>query len=482
MNLGDLNIDVDEHGRVNQSDYNLNKVTEALAHISPSMCLAKFTQVTMHLGTGQVHSCHHPVPHKIPLDELKENPAALFNTTILKAARTEMLNGKRPGECDYCWRIEDNKNLSDRHLKSTEDWAILEYDNIAKSKGDDIFKPTYLEVSFGNTCNMKCAYCGPEFSSKWVEELKQHGPIKVTDGKDTEDQWVQGWQDLDNLVIPNREHNPYIDAFWEWFPEIYPKLRHFRITGGEPLLNKNTLRSLDYVVAHPSDKLEISINTNLSVPDQIWDNFLEKIKILEKDVNFKKITIFTSFESWGSRAEYARTGIEFDNVLKRINQLLDETSVRVTVMAAYNLFAITSFKQVLEHVLKLKNKHNTRRSRIGIDIPYVRHPQLLDAQYCDDGLLAYIKECLEFMEANVNDDNCGWKFEPYEVKKLERILMNRVNFKYTEESVLEINKMRAKFYDFVNALDKRRNVNFLETFPEMTDFYNACAQQKKDMQ
>ena len=231
MKFNDLNIDFDDHGRVNQSDYNLNKVVGALDHVSPSLCLAKFTQVTMHLGTGQVHSCHHPIPHKIPLDELKETPAALFNTAILKTARQEMLNGKRPAECDYCWRIEDNKNksLSDRHLKSTEEWAITEYDNIVNSSGNEFFKPTYLEVSFGNTCNMKCVYCGPEFSSKWAEELKQQGPIKITDGPG-EEQWLQGWQDLDNLVIPNRNHNPYIDAFWQWFPEIYPTLRHYRIT------------------------------------------------------------------------------------------------------------------------------------------------------------------------------------------------------------------------------------------------------------
>jgi len=477
MKFNDLNIDFDDHGRVNQSDYNLNKVVGALDHVSPSLCLAKFTQVTMHLGTGQVHSCHHPIPHKIPLDELKETPAALFNTAILKTARQEMLNGKRPAECDYCWRIEDNKNksLSDRHLKSTEEWAITEYDNIVNSSGNEFFKPTYLEVSFGNTCNMKCVYCGPEFSSKWAEELKQQGPIKITDGPG-EEQWLQGWQDLDNLVIPNRNHNPYIDAFWQWFPEIYPTLRHYRITGGEPLLNKNTLRSLDYVIDNPTDNLEISINTNLSVPDQIWNKFIEKIKKLEKDAKFKKITIFTSFESWGDRAAYARTGIEFNDVINRTNQLLEETSVRVVVMAAYNLLAITSFKEVLEHLLFLKNKYNTGRSRVGIDIPYVRYPQCLDVQYCDDSLIEYIQDCYNFMNDNVNNDTCGYKFEPYEVKKLERILKNRLNFKYDKN---EINIMRAKFYDFVNALDKRRGMNFLETFPEMENFYRICAESKK---
>ena len=43
---------------------------------------------------------------------------------------------------------------------------------------------------------------------------------------------------------------------------------HLVITGGEPLLNKNTLKSLDYLIQNPKDDLELSINSNLSVPER----------------------------------------------------------------------------------------------------------------------------------------------------------------------------------------------------------------------
>ena len=87
-------------------------------------CLAKWTQVTIHLQTGETHSCHHPTPHKIPLTELKRNPSALHNTKFKKQKRKEMLEGKRPKECDYCWNVEDNSNeFSDRIYKSNEPWS-----------------------------------------------------------------------------------------------------------------------------------------------------------------------------------------------------------------------------------------------------------------------------------------------------------------------------------------------------------------------
>jgi organic radical activating enzyme len=490
----DLKLQTYSDGRILQNEQNLKQVMSGLDSVSSSLCLAKFTQVTMHLGSGLVHSCHHPKQHRIPLEELDKNPAALFNTTVLKAARKEMLNSQRPAECDYCWRIEDQKNLSDRHLKSSEDWAIKEYDSIINSTGDEIFKPTYLEVSFGNACNLKCVYCGPEFSSKWVEEIKSQGPIKISDGNGGE-QWVQGWQDLDSISIPNREHNPYIEAFWKWFPEIYPTLKHYRITGGEPLLNKNTLKSLDYVIQNPREDLELSINTNLSVPEKTWNDFLNKLINLEKSANFKKITIYTSLESWESKAEYARSELNFNLLKSRFEELLEKTSARCVVMATYNILAITSFKDVLEWILILKKqynynpkrglilkdtnydirKNNTVESknsfRVGIDIPYLRHPSFLDAQHCDENLLKnYMIPCLEFMIDNTSDNpyKMHLSFEKYELEKFQRIVENRLYFKGQSD----VN--RAKFFDFINSIDKRRNINFIETFPEMENYYNLC--------
>ena len=68
-------------------------VKEKLNNVGCGMCLAKWTQVTMHLHNGMTHSCHHPSPHKIPLSEIKSNPSALHNTKHKKFRRKEMLEG-----------------------------------------------------------------------------------------------------------------------------------------------------------------------------------------------------------------------------------------------------------------------------------------------------------------------------------------------------------------------------------------------------
>lgn len=458
------------NGSIVKNEKNLLKFKESLDAIGQGFCLAKFTQVTMHLGTGLVHSCHHPKAHKIPLEGLSENPSKLFNTSILKAARHEMLSNKKPSECDYCWRIEQTGNLSDRVYKSFEEWAFKKYNDIVNSTNNETFKPTYLEVSFGNTCNLNCVYCGPEFSSKWVEDLKQKGPLKVKDHLGNE-QWVQGWQDLDSLAIPNRLENPYINAFWKWFPEIYSNLSHYRITGGEPLLNKNTMRSLDYIIENSRHDLELSINTNLSVPEKIWNKFIEKLKVLENK-NFKKITIYTSIESWNEQAEYARSGLSVSLLKTRLEKLMQLTNVRCTIMSTFNLLAITSFQKLLEWVFLLKTTYNTANTvRLGIDIPYLRYPNCLDVKFATTDLVNdYIQPCLEFIKANIAIFNHNG-FEDYEYQKFNRIVENIKNIYINEEDILS---NRSKFYYFVNEIDSRKKTNFQDIFPEMMDFYLLC--------
>lgn len=74
--------------------------------------------------------------------------------------------------------------------------------------------------------------------------------------------------------------------------------------------------------------------------------------------------------------------------------------------------------------------------------------------------------CLEFMSSNASHSTFTYHlgFEPYEIEKFERIVSNRLyfnNINNIEKNKNLIVKFRAKFYDFINELDNRRNTNFL---------------------
>ena len=134
-----------------------NKARLELDKVSDTMCLAKWMQTSLHLTTGMTNSCYHPPLHKIDVEQIKNNPSKLHNTDEKKMQRDQMLKGKRPAGCSYCWKLEDNKQMSDRFYRSGEPWAMDNYSNILKNPHADVV-PTNVEVDFSSACNFKCSY------------------------------------------------------------------------------------------------------------------------------------------------------------------------------------------------------------------------------------------------------------------------------------------------------------------------------------
>jgi len=175
------------------------------SQLGPALCLAKWKQVSLHLATGLNNSCYHPPLHKISVEEIGRDPGALHNTSHKKQQRMLMLRGERPAECQYCWNMEDLGHLSDRHYRSGEPWAAVDFDKIKNSTGDENVVPSYVEVNFNHACNLKCSYCSPQFSSSWDDEVGRFGGYP-TSTVHNDPSHFSGRR----RPIPVREHNPYV--------------------------------------------------------------------------------------------------------------------------------------------------------------------------------------------------------------------------------------------------------------------------------
>jgi organic radical activating enzyme len=461
----------------------LHNTKAELDSVSNSFCVAKWKQVTMHLQNGHTHSCHHPKPHVVPLDEIKINPTALHNSEFKKHQRRLMLEGVRPSECDYCWRVEDSNNratddsqsiYSDRIYKSADKWALPFIQDIVNKPWDDNVDPSYVEVSFGNVCNFKCSYCAPHISSQWMEEIERFGAYPTSTSFNNLE-WLKS-QNM--LPIPNREENPYVDAFWEWWPKMYNNLQHFRITGGEPLLNKNTFKVLDYIIENPNPNLEVSINTNMNPPDELFDKFLEKVKIIINEKKLKKFKLFTSAEAHGKQSEYIRFGMDYDKWLSNIHRTFKEIpSITFTVMSTYNILSLTTYTKFLDDILHIKRRyvsHDTNSNPMLLDIPYLRYPDHQAIFIMEPEMISRLFDQVTHMYQNLEyknwygTANCG--FYEHEADKLKRIYNIMKDYKPNEWT----NNNRKDFVKFVDEHDHRRGTNFLETFPELGEFYNRC--------
>lgn len=453
----------------------VKKFSNQLDAVSPSFCLAKWKQVTLHLQTGHNHSCHHPKTHKTPLEELKANPSALHNTEFKKQQRDLMLQGQRPLECDYCWRVEDsspNKQvLSDRYTKSYEPWAQDFMQEVLDKRNENI-NPSYMEVSFSNVCNFKCSYCAPEISSKWMEEIKQYGAYPTS----TQFNNLENVERQNKMPIPHKDPNPYVDAFWEWWPELYKDLRVFRITGGEPLMAKDTFKVLDYIIENPNPEIKININSNLCVPKDILDKFIEKAKRIQDKQLIKEFQVYTSCEAKGSRAEYIRHGLDYNQWLDNCRRILSEIpNSKLTNMATYNALSVTSFQEFMQDWLQLRREFMTgpeRRNPISLDVSYLRWPWHQNIFILPKPYIKMIESQVTWMYHNKEVGDwpplCGNGFYDHEINRMKRIYYVA---KQGADQSFSVKQSQQDFVKFVDEHDKRRGTNFLHTFPEMAGLY-----------
>ena len=465
--------------------YTANK--KRLDKVGCGFCLAKWTQVTIHLHTGRNHSCHHPATHPIPVHEVKRNPSALHNTLHKKRRRREMLTGKRPKECDYCWNVEDNsKEYSDRIYKSSESWSRPFYKEIVDTPWNADYFPKYVEVSFSNVCNFKCSYCGPSYSSQWVAESAKHGPYPTT----TKFNGLDHLKEIGEMPIHHKEHNPYVEAFWKWWPDLYHNLHTFRMTGGEPLLSKDVWKVLDYIekTDNPNRMLKLSINTNLGAEDRLIDKLIKKINRIRDEQRCEEFVIFTSVDGWGKQAEYGRNGLEFDRWWNNVRKILSKCpTVSIGLMSTYNALSVFSFPKLIKEVYELKKEFaSTDRdwvSSVFLDASYLRYPthqtiQVLGGEFADlvkkQGEM--VKELREVFHQDINENGVSYGFTDVEIGKITRLY----DWMIAPQDENQLLTNQKNFYRFFNAHDERRGTNFLKTFPELKEFYNKCKELNND--
>ena len=449
-------------------------IKDKLDTVSPSLCLAKWKQVSLHLTTGMNNSCYHPPLHVIPVEEIKRKPGALHNTEYKKTQRKLMLSGTRPEECSYCWAMEDNNKLSDRHYRSGEPWAAKDFDVIAKSRGDEDAIPSYVEVNFNSACNLRCSYCSPQFSSSWMDEAQSMGAFP-TSTPHNDPAYFTGQR----RPIPNREYNPYVEAFWSWWPELYPELEHFRMTGGEPLLDKNTYRVFDYVLANPNPKLHLNVTSNFSVDEKSWQRYKGYVKQLCDDNNphVEHFMQYVSLDAMFERAEYIRNGLNFPLLWDRVNQFLNEIPGRssITFIITMNNLSVSTFEYLMTAILGLRQIYSNHYQRVWFDTPVLRTPSWQSMQLLPESYADHLEEVWVYMLKHVETEEKRFKgFKDYELSRLDRdIAWMRDGSKLDPEYV---KRSKADFYRFFAEHDRRRNTNFLETFPEMRSWWEECRQ------
>jgi organic radical activating enzyme len=446
------------------------QMKDRLAQVSPSLCLAKWKQVSLHLTTGWNNSCYHPPLHRIPIEEIKINPSALHNTSHKKEQRKLMLEGKRPSECSYCWTIEDAGNLSDRHYRSGEPWAAEAFSAVTNQPWDQDIIPSYVEVNFNHNCNLKCSYCSPQYSTAWEDEANKHGswPTAVPHNDPI---YFKG----DRKPIPFKDYNPYVEAFWEWWPTLYPELKHFRMTGGEPLMDKNTYRVFDYVLANPKPDLHLNVTSNFSVDEKLWQKYKAYVKQICEGDNVEHFMQYVSIDTFGDQAEYIRHGLDYALLWDRVNQFLNEIPNKssITFIITMTNLNVVGLSHLLAGIHGLRQIYSNTYQRVWFDTPLLRTPKWMSMQLLPEPYIDKLEHLWCWMLKWIETEETRFKgFKDYELQRLQRDIDWMQEGKKLDPEY--VRQQQADFYRFFNEHDRRRGTNFLKTFPEMKEWWEIC--------
>ena len=171
-----------------------------------------------------------------------------------------------------------------------------------------------------------------------------------------------------------------------------------------------------------------------------------------------------------------------DRFWKNVDKFLEYVpKASITLMATYNLMSVSTYDHVINNVFEMKKKHyNGKRYRdyaIILDTAYLRHPEFLQIRLLSTRWIDKIEKDIELMDSMSDEKyvhiyghgHCG--FYDFEREKLRRTL------DWVKKPIEDINwliRQRQDFIKFIDEYDTRRKKNFLETFPEMEEFYEQC--------
>jgi hypothetical protein len=87
-----------------------------------------------------------------------------------------------------------------------------------------------------------------------------------------------------------------------------------------------------------------------------------------------------------------------------------------------------------------------------------------------DEFMPFMHSHLQYIKDNLDDTNRS-KFSDLEYEKFLRVVKYMETTNYSDEKLAE---GRRDFFNWFNEYDHRRNTMFLETFPEMANFFIKC--------
>jgi len=369
--------------------------------------------------------------------------------------RKKLLNNEIPKGCKGCFELEDQGIRSFRQTWNEiyEDHTDTTLKHVDDDGRLDPQAVTYLDISLGNICNLKCRSCNPWASHRWIEE----GPtVPHTD-----------WDETAYMIAKMSSDKPwFIKAFEEgFFDEVLPNVRVINFIGGEPLVVEEHYAWLEHIIDQGWSKhIELHYNTNATtIPDRL-------LKIWDK---FKGVVLSLSIDAIGDLAHYVRFPTKWRVIEKNMFKLAEfsktRTGVKVHTHVTLSLMNLHDLPNILQWCQDQYTSWNYEWDW-GVHgyqncLPHfniVDHPQHLHICNLPDDRKALMNTMLEeqhlkFKNADLRDWE-QWAVD--NIINLKNVLNQPQNETHWQH-----------FIDNTNASDKFRKIDIHDYIPWIKDYF-----------
>lgn len=403
-----------------------------------------------------------------PFNAGKDDWNEARNAKLLKEVRSSMLEGEWHPECERC-RQEEINGIRSRREYENEDWGkwfgnvnldtVNDFTDITGEIDVDKIPIDFIDIRYGNFCNLKCRMCGPTDSHSWYDDF-----VKITNSttyKDTHE----------TIKLEKNKKNRWATDQYNWFQsnEIYwknfdsyaPSAKKLYIVGGEPLIIEEHIESLERLVSKGVSKdIQLEYNTNLT-------NITSKvIKLWEK---FKQVRIGASIDGIGDVFDYQRTPAKWHSVYENIKELDNNNSINLKAWFAftvtpYNIFHLPEFMK-----WKLTESNLQKFNPVQGHRPIITHHMCHSPKYYNVKVLPldiknkvfdHFHEYKKWASNNLNDNKI--------VEHFDKILSGVEKFMMSEDYSKQ---WLPDFVEVTKKLDKIRNQNILNIVPQYKELF-----------
>ncbi len=365
----------------------------------------------------------------------KNKLSDLWNDPYMVNVRQRMLNGEQVKDCGQCYRKEKRNEFSFRQ-KANNDW------DIDSTNTTLINLPKYLDIRFGNLCNLRCRMCTGMYSSELGEELEsiadKNEQFRLL-GPDSAKIYTFDWySDESKIWVELEKYVRFLDLIY--------------LTGGEPTLVEGNYKFLQKLIdSEDSKRISLVFNTNVTNAQKRFLNIISK---------FKRISLNLSIDGTEGTQEYIRYPSKWTAITKNLITIIEhskttETEFDFNFTPAVSIINVANFNSLIEWAYNLAINNQHKNITWDMQSIFLHGPEFMDmihstVEYrnlCLDNLNKVTKEQLQFFPC---------------LEKFYNEIVNTLKNKFEHQTEADSYRKQLKLWN--DEIDKKRKISIHDYF------------------